>query len=234
MAARKQQIIAIGGGGFYEDPTNLALEDYLLKQAEVALPSVCYIGTASGDDSTSVARFYSAFSRLECRPRDLLLFRRTPDLRSLLLSQDVIYVGGGNTKSMLAVWRDWGIDEVLREAWCEGVVLTGISAGAICWFESGLTDSWAERLNPLRCLGFLPDACCPHYDGEPERRPALHEAVTNGSLPATLALEDWTAAHFVGTELLRIVSSRQNAKGYRVERKGKTVVETALPAEMCL
>jgi peptidase E len=131
---------------------------------------------------------------------------------------------------MLAVWRDWQLPSLLRRAWSSGIVLAGVSAGAICWFEFGVTDSWVNRLAPLPCLGFLPGTCCPHYDGEPERRPALQKLVAQRSVPTALALDDGAAAHFVGRKLVRIVSSRKNARGYRVHRSGSKSVETPLPA----
>jgi peptidase E len=157
------------------------------------------------------------------------LFRRTPDLKQALLTQDVIYVGGGNTKSMLAVWHDWEVPRLLRSAWRNGTVLAGISAGAICWFRMGVTDSWGKGLTGLPCLGLLPGTCCPHYDGEPERRPALHRLIAGGAVPRALALDDGAAAHFVDRSLLRIVTSRPNARAYSVHRQRTGAVETALP-----
>jgi dipeptidase E len=224
-----KQVIAIGGGGFTVEPENPALELYVLAQAHRRNPSVCFLPTAGGDAATYIAKFYAAFAKHRCRPMHLPLFDRTPGLRDLLVAQDVIYVGGGNTKSMLAVWREWQLTKFLREAWNSGTVLAGISAGAICWFEAGVTDSWAGRLAPLRCLGWLPGACCPHYDGETERRPTTHELVAKGLLPQTLALDDGTAAHFQGRKLLRVVSSRANASAYRVRREGRRFNETPLP-----
>ena len=132
------------------------------------------IPTARGDDAEYVARFHAAFGELGASTQHLPFFHRTPDLRSLLVAQDAIFVGGGNTKSMLAVWREWQLPQLLKEAYESGVVVGGQSAGAICWFEQGVTDSWADRLRPLDCMGFLPGSCCPHYDGEAERRPAYH------------------------------------------------------------
>jgi peptidase E len=234
MLVPQRQIIAIGGGGFSAVPQNLLLDAYILKQARRANPSVCFIGTATGDSPVYLAKFYAAYTQLDCRPTHLPLFERTPDIRSLLLQQDVIYVGGGNTKSMLAVWRDWGMPEILREAWDVGIVLSGISAGAICWFDVGLTDSWAGELFPLPCLGFLADGCCPHYDGEPERRPSLQRLVGEHKMPPTLAIEDGAAAHFTGRELTRIVASRPKAKAYRVELQSGSALETPLPAEQLL
>jgi peptidase E len=132
-----RQIIALGGGGFSMEPKNLTLDRYVLVQARTPEPAIAFVPTASGDAESYIVHFYTAFSQLPCRPSHLPLFRRTPDLRAYLLTQDVIYVGGGNTKSMLAVWRDWELPALLREAWASGIILAGISAGAICWFEQG-------------------------------------------------------------------------------------------------
>jgi dipeptidase E len=229
MKTHKRQIIAMGGGSFTSDTDNPALDLYVLAQARKPNPSVCFVGTATGDHPAYIAKFYAAYSKLRCRPTHLPLFERTPDLPKLLLAQDVIYVGGGNTKSMLGVWREWGLPQVLHRAWNAGTVLAGVSAGAICWFEMGVTDSWAGHLAPLPCLGWLPRTCCPHYDGEKERKPAVHEFVAKGLAPETLALDDGAAAHFVGRKLVKIVASRQSAGAYRVKRIGRTSVETALP-----
>jgi dipeptidase E len=225
-----RQIIAVGGGGLAAEPENPALELYLLAQTRKRNPSVCFIPTATGDAPTYIAKFYAAYSRLRCRPTHLPFFERTPKLRELILAQDLIYVGGGNTNSMLAVWREWQLPRFLREAWNAGTVLAGVSAGAIGWFQAGVTDSWAGDLAPLACLGWLSGACCPHYDGEAERRPAAHDFVAKGLIPKTLALDDGAGAHFVGRKLARIVRWRPNAGAYLVQRKGKRVTEGRLLA----
>lgn len=214
--AGDRHIIAIGGGGFLAEPRNLALEHYILGQTGNDRPNVLMIPTARGDDAEYVAKFYAACTELGARVQHLPFFHRTPDLRSLVLSQDVVFVGGGNTKSMLAVWRDWGLPEILREAYESGIVLGGQSAGAICWFEQGVTDSWADRLRPLECMGFLPGSCCPHYDGELERRPAYHALVENGSIQSGYAIDDAAAAHFRNGRLERVVAKRQGPKAYSV------------------
>jgi peptidase E len=231
MKAKARQIIAMGGGSFTVDTDNPALDRYILAQTRASRPRVCFLPTATGDSDAYIAQFYAAYTRLGCRPAHLKFFDRTPDLRKLLLAQDVIYVGGGNTKSMLAVWREWDLPRILRQAWNAGIVLAGVSAGAICWFEMGVTDSWTDHLAPLPCLGWLPNTCCPHYDGEKDRRPSVHEFVSKGKLPATLALDDGAAAHFVGRKLLRIVASRKAAGAYRVRRAGRGFVETPLPVK---
>jgi dipeptidase E len=224
-----RHIFAIGGGGFNREPDSLAIERYMLRQTGVRRPSVCFIPTASAEPADYIARFEEAFSRLGARPSVLRFFDRTPDVRQLLLAQDLIYVGGGNTKSMLAVWREWGLPDVLREAWRRGVVLGGVSAGAICWFDVGVTDSWAEHLAPLPCLGLLPATCCPHYDGELDRRPSVHDFVGRDLVPPVLALDDGSAAHFVGRTLKAVVTWRPGAHGYRIRKVRGQVVETTLP-----
>ena len=231
MTTQTRQIIAIGGGGFYRDPENLELEKYVIKQTAVDSPRVAFVPTASGEPDHYVASFYAAFLKLGCRPSVLTFFKRTPDLRSFLLHQDVIYVGGGNTKTLLAVWRDWGAVEILREAWESGIVLAGVSAGAICWFEQGLTDSFFAGLRPLDGLGFLPGSCCPHYDGEVERRPSYHRLLAAGEIAAGVALEDWTAAHFKGTEIHRVITAKRGARAYGLRAVYGSVQEVALPGE---
>ena len=231
MADKTRQIIPIGGGGFYRDPENLELEKYVIRQSGAESPRVAFVPTASGEPDHYVSSFYSAFLKLGCRPAVLTFFKRTPDLRAFLLDQDVIYVGGGNTKSLLAIWRDWGVVEILREAWESGIVLTGVSAGAICWFEHGLTDSFADGLRPLECLGFLPGSCCPHYDGEAQRRPSYHRLLANGEIFAGVAIEDWTGVHFKGSEIHRVISSKRGARAYSMRAVHGSVQEVPMPGE---
>ena len=213
------------------EPENLTLDRYVLAQARVTEPAIAFVPTASGDADSYIVRFYTAFSGLPCRPSHLALFRRTPDLRAYVLAQDVIYVGGGNTKSMLAVWREWGLPELLREAWTAGIVLAGISAGAICWFEQGVTDSFAGELRALQCLGFLCGSCCPHYDGEAQRRPAYHQLLLHGEITPGFAIDDGAAIHFVNDEVHRVVVSRRGARAYRVEMINSAVHEETLPID---
>ena len=159
-------------------------------------------------------------------PGDLATFSFYPwppaDLREQALAADAILVCGGNTANMLAVWRTHGFDRVLREAWEAGVLLTGWSAGMICWFEAGVTDSFGPQLAGLPDgLGFLPGSACPHYDGEERRRPVYTELVREG-FPPGIALDDAVAAVYEGTELREIVTARPDARGYRVAPDGET------------
>lgn len=213
------------------EPENLALDRYILAQARVPEPAVAFLPTASGDADSYIVRFYTAYLELSCRPSHLSFFRRTPDLRSYLLAQDVIYVGGGNTKSMLAVWREWALPEILREAWESGIVLAGISAGAICWFEQGVTDSYADQLRALDCLGFLPGSCCPHYDGEAERRPAFHRLLRDGEIAPGFAIDDGAAIHFINHDVHRVIASRREATAYRLRATDGAVQEEPIPVD---
>jgi dipeptidase E len=231
VSVNRRQIIALGGGGFAVQPDNLALDRYVLAQARVSEPGVAFVPTASGDTDPYIVRFYAAYLGLPCRPTHLSFFRRTPDLRAYLLTQDVIYVGGGNTKSMLAVWREWGLPELLREAWEAGIVLAGISAGAICWFAQGVTDSFADQLGVLDCLGFLPGSCCPHYNGEVERRPAYHRLLLNGEIAPGWAIDDGAAIHLVNGEVHRVVTARQGSTAFRVRAIDGAVQEEPIAAE---
>jgi dipeptidase E len=227
---KKRQIIAIGGAALPLELDNLRLVEYFLKQTRKRKPKVCFIGAAHGDADAGRLRFYAGFSQFACRPTHLPLFARTPrDLASFVLEQDAIFVGGGNTRSMLAVWREWGLDLHLRAAWESGIVLGGASAGSICWFEHGLTDSVAGPLTTMPCLGFLPGSNCPHYDSEPARRPTFQRLVARGRMPDGVAADDGVALHFVGARLLRAVSSRPRAKAYRVRELRDRAVETRIP-----
>ena len=175
------------------------------------------------------SRFYAAFSQFDCVPTHLPLFARTPrDLASFVHEQHAIFVGGGNTRSMLAVWREWELDRHLRDAWNAGIVLGGASAGSICWFEQGVTDSVAGPLTPMPCLGFLPGSNCPHYNSEPARRPTYRKLVATGKLADGMAADDGVGLHFVGTRLHRIVASEPRAKAWRVRKSGTRAVETPL------
>jgi dipeptidase E len=231
----KRHIFAMGGGGFSMEPENPLLDDYVLDLARRARRirgrkvRVAFVPTASGDSDTYARHFYRAFRPARAEACDLALFDRDiRDLRAFILSQDVIYVGGGNTANLLAVWRVHGLDRVMREAWRRGVILTGISAGALCWFQCGLTDSFGGGFRRLDGgLGLLRGAMSPHYDGEPRRRPVLHRLIRRG-FPATLALDDGAAAHFAGTRLAEVVSSRPKARALRAALKAGRVIEEPL------
>lgn len=225
----------MGGGGFSMEPDNALLDDHVLELARAARgrdrPRACFIGTASGDAVGYIANFYSAFARKSEANHLALFVRVVDDVERFLLAQDVIYVGGGNTENMLAVWRVHGVDAALRKAWASGVVLAGLSAGSLCWFETGTTDSYGAGLAPLsRGLGLLPGSHAPHYDGEPARRPYYQRLIAEKLMPAGYAADDGAALVFHGTEFAEAVSSRREARTWRVERGDDGVaVETELP-----
>jgi peptidase E len=184
-----------------------------------------YVPTANMENADNVLRFYELMrGRGEA---DHLLFNPYPpdDLRAFALSFDAIFVGGGNTANMLAVWRLHGFDVVLREAWESGIVLAGSSAGMICWFEAGVTDSFGLQLEGMPDgLGFLAGSACPHYDGEERRRPRYRELI-DGGFPSGYAADDGAALHFVGAELREVLAVREGATAYRVEPGSETPLE---------
>lgn len=224
-------IVAMGGGGF--GAGNPMLDRYALSLVDADRPKVCFIPTASGDDTGYTLEFYKAYGSYGCDPFVLNLFNRdVADIRSFLLGMDMVYVGGGSTANLLAVWRLHGVDAALEEAWHEGVLLGGASAGANCWFEASTTDSFligkADALSDG--LGFLAGSYCPHYSSEPERRPSYMRLVATGVLPDGYACEDGTAVHFVGTEFQGAFSSDGDAGAFRVTRQGDQVHEELLVA----
>ena len=217
----------MGGGGFFADPAS-PVDDFLLSLAGRRRPRVCFVPTPSGDSDRGIAAFFEAFGERDCAPSCLRLFGAPARPVDHLVHQDVVYVSGGNTANALAIWRVHGIDVALREAWERGAVLGGPSAGANCWFECSVTDSFGRGLAPLHDgLGLLPGSFCPHYDGEERRRPVYRSLVDDG-FPPGYAADDGAAIHFDGTELREVVATHAGATGYRVEAGG----ETPLPARL--
>jgi len=224
------RIVAIGGTWIGTDAAGQSLLQFLLQITGRDHPRVLLIPTATGDNPADVVHFYAACAG-QADARHLALFGRTSaDLRSQVLENDLILVSGGNTANLLAVWRVHEVDTVLREAWHAGVVLAGSSAGALCWFSSGVTDSFGPRLRPLDGgLGFLDGSFCPHYDAEPGRRPAYRELVGRGVLPPGFALDDDAALVFEGTELVDTLAFREGALAYRVERGRRSGESREIP-----
>jgi peptidase E len=222
----------MGGGGFSMEPGNLRLDRYVLNLTGKPRPRVAFLPTASGDALAYVRRFHRAMETLPCEPVDIPLFRidaSNGPAAERILAQDVIYVGGGNTANLLAIWRLHGVDRALREAWRRGTILCGVSAGMICWFEGSVTDSFGPLREINDGLGLLPGSACPHFDGEANRRPTYHRLIRERILPAGLAADDGAAVHFVGRKLRRCVSSRPQARVYRVACRRGRVAEVPLP-----
>jgi dipeptidase E len=211
----------LGMGGYPEE----ALLEHALGLARGA--RVLYVPTAGAENAAMTLLWYE---RLQGRAElsHLSFFPwPPPGLREVALAQDLILVSGGNTANALAIWRLHGFDEILREAWQEGILLAGWSAGMICWFEHGVTDSFGPQLEAMDCLGFLPGSACPHYDGEERRRPVYTELVRGGLAPG-IAADDYAAAHFVGSELREVVAAREGATAYRVTPSGEERLDARL------
>ncbi len=237
MKPIKGQIVALGGGGFLMEPDHPLLDDFILSLAPRKPARICFVPTASADSAHSLVKFYRAFSG-RAIPTDLTIFDSvslprhpayTSELARFVLEQDIIYVGGGNTANLLSIWRAHGLDQIFRQAWRSGVILSGVSAGMICWFRDGLTDSFGGLAVLGDGLGFINASACPHYDGEKDRRPAYRKAVSEGLL-AGYAADDGAALHFHGTELSAVVTSLPGASAFRVELVKGRVSETRLKA----
>ena len=212
------------------------VDEYIVKLARKPKPKICLVSTASGDHPEHIEKFYAAYGRFDCEPSHLAFFRKPAtgsialsNLETGLLSQDVIFVGGGNTKSALGVWREWGLDLLLHRALASGVLLSGMSAGAMCWYESGLTDSfWGSGYQPLACLGFLQGACGVHYHSDNLRQSHLAAALAAGTIPAAVAIDDYAGILYENGAIAQVVSWRPGATAYTVALQNGRVVETAL------
>ncbi len=240
MLTRPPQIVAFGGGGFSMEWGNPLLDDHVLALTGAPRPKVCFLPicflpTASGDGREQTVRFLERFSAWPCEPTVLSLFRLGSDRidpRAHLLAQDAIYVGGGSMRNMLAVWREHGVDATMRVAWERGIVLAGLSAGAMCWFAGGITMSGGAP-QPARGLGLVKGSMSVHRDGEPERLPAYRSAVAGGELPPGFAVDDCAALLISGDRPTACVSSRPGAGATEVRPDGAgSVHERALPVRM--
>jgi peptidase E len=211
-------LLALGGGGFLMEPQNPRLDDVVLALTGKERPRIALLPTGGGDNPDVIARFYDAFAR-KATATHLPLFRRDRPV-DLLLEQDAVYISGGNTANLLAVWRVHGVDRALRAFWERGGVLAGVSAGALCWFQDGVTDSFGGLARLGDGLGVLSGSFCPHYDGEPGRREVYTRLVADGKLAPGLAAGDGAALLFRGRELAEVVTSRREAAAWRVHADG--------------
>lgn len=208
------QIIGLGGGGFSMEDNPL-LDLYILSAAQKENPTICLLPTASADDPLYIQYFMQTFSSYPCNPKYLEIFcPRIRSIKQFLLDSDIIYVGGGNTKSMLGLWKTWGIDIILKDAYQKGIILAGVSAGFVCWFEQCVTDSIPRKLTSMSCLGLLKGSGCPHYDNGNSRRDTYHDLLEKGKVQPGYAAEDCVGLHFVDGQLLRAISSQPNTFAY--------------------
>ena len=222
---KERNIIAIGGGGFGRNPGEGIIEEYILKQTRKKKPNICFIPTATGDHDSYKVNYYETFSKLNCYPVHLDLFKRTPDLKQLISEQDAIFVGGGNTKSMLAVWKEWQLDKVLKQAYQAGTIMSGVSAGAICWFQNGITDSWSSSLKVMPCLNFIKGTCCPHYDEEPERKPMVKKLLIANKYKNIFAIDGGAALHIKNENVFKSVSFKIDKNAHTVRIDNKNIIE---------
>ncbi len=217
---KPKQIVAIGGAMAKSLSASRLLLSYVLSLPGKENPKLLHINTASGNrDSSALALYRMLAGCVPCEASELAFFDRTPpfkQMRDLVLSQDVIFANGGNTKSMLAVWRDYGLPEVLREAWEAGIIMSGSSAGGICWFEQCLTDSYDVEFTALDCMGFLPGSACPHFDGEKGRRETYHRMVLEGTLKPGIAIDERVAVHYVDHRIKSVITTAQGTGAYLV------------------
>jgi peptidase E len=234
-AGEPRRVLAKGGGGFTMNERAPALDRYVLELTEKPCPKICFLPTASGDPREQVTRFYERFGGWTCETTTISLFhlgRDRIDPIERLLAQDAIYVGGGSMRNMLAIWREHGLDAAMRTAWERGIVLAGLSAGAMCWFEGGVSMSGGAP-EPVAGLGFLPGSMSVHLDGEAERLPAYLAAVATGTLPPGYAVDDGAAVLFRGTSLAECVASRPGARVVRITPDGAGAAhEQALPVRL--
>ena len=250
MTAKKSsQIIALGGGGVGLDKFNLAIDNYKIKASGKKKPKIAFIPTAVGDSAFAIERFYRVFPSERAIASHLPLFSRDQrDLEDYLLNQDIIEVSGGNTANMLSIWEIHGIDKILEKAWQNGIVLTGASAGMICWYECSVTDSFGPSsslvspglginnrtmLKELKTgLGFLKGSACPHYNGEEDRKPTYEKLIKNKILSDGIALDDYVGAHYINNKLIKLITPKNGSKGYEVSLKNNVVKETIIEPEL--
>jgi dipeptidase E len=223
--------ILIAGGGF-----NRTFIRYMATLTGKPRPRVCYLPTASADNPAGIIYFYEQCAPLNVEPLVQRSFieslSQTQSWADALLSMDAIVVSGGNTLNQQAIWKAQGIDIVLREAWDRGIVLGGSSAGSLCWFEEGTTDSRPQALSIVKCLGFLRGSHSPHYDGEPGRRPLYHQLIGSGELQAGYACDNDAGIYFEDNAVRRVVATRAGAKVYHVRAENGAVLEQTIEPEM--
>jgi dipeptidase E len=220
MPGRPPRILTLGGHDFRRDPADEALNDYIVSLPGVAAPRICLLPTASGDAGEQITRFNRAFADRDAIPSVLSLFRlseRPVSVAERLLSQDIIYVAGGSMLNMFAVWRVHRLEKILLQAWREGVVICGHSAGAMCWFDIGVTKS-AGRPARAEGLGLLPGSACVHYHSQPDRR-SFFRAAVQAALPNGLGLDDHAGVLWQGGELAEAISAKPGAGVYAVQRR---------------
>ncbi len=214
----KRHIIATSGG-FGIEPENKKMDLYILSLCNSDNPRICFLPTASGDDKNYIERFYGFFNKENCKPSHLSLFRgNISNIENHLLEQDVIYVGGGNTRNMMAIWKDRGVDEMLKNGYGKGIIMAGISAGSLCWYEEGITDSIPGKYTRMECLGFLKGSNCPFADKG--KKETYIKMIEEGEMKEGVATEIGVGVHYENEKIKCIFASRENAKAYLISMGG--------------
>ena len=231
-AGKKVPTIFASGGGFFPQAWETSLmPEYLLGLTPAKRPKICWLGPASGESAANFETFARGMETHPCEVRHFNIYQpETLDFADYLMSMDIVFVGGGSTRNMMTLWRDWGFDKALKTAWEAGVVMSGGSAGLICWFQSGLTDSFPKVLGPVKGLGLLPGSTNPHYNVRPDRISQYRKFIADGSIDSPgIALENDAAVLYRGTELVEIVSTRKTAKAFRLTRTPTGYAEVPMP-----
>ena len=223
-----KNIVAIGGGGFGRSLGSLKIEKYIVSLIRKKNPKICFIPTASGDSTYYKLNFYRAFSKLDCITSHIDLFTRTENLEEKVLTQDIIYVGGGNTKSMLAVWKEWNLHNILKNAYEKGILMSGVSAGAICWFDKGITDSFANELKIIDCLGIVDGIACPHFDEERDREPYVNDVINREIIESCICIEGNCALHIKNDLEYYSIDFGNGKKCFRVSKENNNLKKKIL------
>lgn len=224
-----KQIIALGGGGFSMEQDVQLLDNYILNATGKENPKICFFANAGGDAQDYIDKFYNVYNKLKCIPTHISLkVKPEIDLEKVILEQDVLFVGGGSTRSLMTQWKTYGLDKIMRKAYNKGIVLSGMSAGAIVWFSDGIFNPTGKKLAKLPCLGFMKGSFCPHYDERTELRYSFRELVSEGAIKDGYGVEDYCGLHFIEGKLYNVISSRRDAKAYEVKRVAKIYTETKL------
>jgi dipeptidase E len=228
MITRK--ILVYGAG------SNPRFVKYAAALTNKELPRLCYLPTASGDNPDLINNWYAQCSALNVKAFVQRMFissyEQQASFEDVLLSMDAIFVGGGNTLNMMAIWKAQGIDKILKTAWESGIVLAGGSAGSLCWFEEGTTDSRPKEISKVECLGFLKGSHCPHYDSEVTRRPMYQGYISRGELKPGYACDDRAAIYFEGNEVKKVLTLSSDSNAYYVSLENGQVVEKKLDKEV--
>lgn len=212
------------------EPENGLLDKYILNLVPKERPKICFLGTASNDGKEYRDMFYNFFRKMQCEPSHLSLNQPPANIEAFIMDKDIIHVGGGNTKLIIDTWKKFGVDKIMMKAWENGIILSGMSAGAICWFEDGITNPSQGKLTRLACLGLLSGSFCPHYDERAELKDAFKKLILNRTIDEGYGVEDGAAIHFVGTEPIRVISSRPGATAYKVKKLRNRIIETPMKA----